>query len=45
MKKAVLGMSGLYRIFTYYTTACVKLLGYGQEHPLDQQKSKSTYTY
>ena len=45
MKKAVLGMSGLYMIFTYYIIASAKLLGHGQEHPLDQQKSKSIYTY
>ena len=45
MKKVVLGMNGLYMIFTYYIIASAKLLGHGQGHPSDQQKSKSIYTY
>ena len=43
MKKAVLGMSGLSMIFTYYITACAKLLGYGQGHRNDLQKSRSIF--
>ena len=43
MKKVVLVMSGLYMIFTYYITACAKLLGYGQGHLQDHMKSRSIY--
>ena len=45
MKKVVSATSGLYMIFTYYIIASAKLLGHGQDHPSDQQKSKSIYTY